>query len=76
MKLFVNVIQKNGEEYTSAVFNFDTIEKAKEKAYQELNYGFSGILDMCTVYITDEYASMILRDTYEKKEEPNASDNK
>lgn len=76
MKLFVNVIQKNGEEYTSAIYNFDTIEKAKEKAYQELNYGFGGVLDMCTVYITDEYANVIIRDTYEKKEELKESINK
>lgn len=84
MKFFVNLIQKNGDEYTSAVFNFDTIEKAKEKAYHELSYGFSGVIDMCTVYITDEYGNILLKDTYEKpkentyespKEEPKAETN-
>ena len=31
----------------------DVPDRLKEKVYQELNYGFSGTLDMCTVYITD-----------------------
>lgn len=67
MKFFVTTIQKKTDgTYSHSTDRYDTIEKAKVKAYTELAYGFGSNLDLCSVSIVDDYMNVIYKDSYVK----------
>lgn len=69
MKYFVTTIQKKTDgTYANQIARYDNLDEAKVKAYTELAYGFGGVLELCTVSITDDMGNTFFKDTYVKEE--------